>query len=306
MKILLTGATGFIGCHAARALLARGHEVRVAVREGSGTSRIREILPSLERVTCNLWSATPAELEALCEGVELVLHTAWYAVPGQYLSAHENLECTAGTLRLIEAAADARVRRFVGVGTCFEYEFTEHPLAESSPVAPQSLYAASKLAARFQGEQLARNLGLSFAWARLFYLYGPYEDERRLVPAVIRAFLRGQPADITSGRAVRDFLHAADVGRALVAIAESPLTGVVNVGSGAPVTIRTIVETLEKLTGQQGLARFGARPDNPTDPPYVCADIGLLRGATRWSPTFDLVSGLEDTIRWSKPLVASS
>src|SRR5580765_7704985 len=119
VKILLTGATGFIGCHAARSLLARGHEVRVAIRENSGTSRIVDILPSLERVTCNLWSAPPSDLEALCRDVELVLHTAWYAVPGQYLAARENLECTTGTLRLIEAAADARVRRFVGVGTCF-------------------------------------------------------------------------------------------------------------------------------------------------------------------------------------------
>ena len=306
MKVLLTGATGFIGSHTARALLGRGHAVRAAIRDGSALSRIADVQASLERATCDLWRATPSELESLCRGADVVVHTAWYAVPGKYLSARENLDCVAGTLRLIEAAAAAGVKRFVGVGSCFEYEFTDAPLPESAAVSPLSLYAASKLATRYQGEQLAKLIGIGFAWARVFYLYGPYEDERRLVPSVIRAFLRGQPADITSGRQVRDFLHAADVGSALAAIAGSDLAGVVNVGSGEPVTIRQIVETLESITGRKGLARFGARPDNPTDPPYVCADAARLRATTGWAPKFDLVSGLEDTVRWSKPLVAST
>jgi nucleoside-diphosphate-sugar epimerase len=266
VKVLLTGATGFIGSHLARALVRRGHEVRAAVREGADTRRIADLLPSLERVTCDLWRASPAELETLCRGAELALHAAWYAVPGQYLPARENLDCVSGSLRLLEACAAAGVSRLVGVGSCFEYEFTDHALSEASPVGPGTLYAASKVAVRYLGEQRAALLGLSFAWARIFYLYGPFEDERRLVPAVIHALLRGQPVDITSGKGVRDFLHVGDVASGLLTIAESTLTGVVNVGSGEPVTIRQVVETLESLTGRPGLARFGARPDNPTDP----------------------------------------
>lgn len=304
MNVLLTGATGFIGSHVARELNRRGHSVRVVIRPGADARRIPD-LPSLERVSCDLWSATRGELEALCRGMSLVVHPAWYAVPGKYLAAHENLDCAAGSIRLLEAAAAAGATRFVGVGSCFEYAFTDRPLIESGPVAPQSLYAAAKLATRYQGEQLARLLGLSFAWLRVFYLYGPHEDERRLVPAVIRALLRGESIDITSGVQVRDFLHVADVASGLVAAAESGIADVVNVGSGEPVTIRAIVETLEALTGRKGLARFGARPDNPTDPPFVCADVSRLRDATGWAPSFTLTSGLEDTIRWSKPLVAA-
>ena len=305
MKVLLTGATGFIGSHVARQLIRRGHSVRAVMRAGADPRRVAELLPALERATLDLWSASRSELEAACGGVELVIHPAWYAVPGKYLAARENLDCAAGSLRLLEAAAAAGARRFVGVGSCFEYEFTDQPLAESNPVGPRSLYAASKVATRYQGEQLAQLLGVSFAWARVFYLYGPHEDERRLVPAVIRSLLRGESIDVTSGVQVRDFLHVADVAAGLVAAAESALTGVVNVGSGEPVTIRQIVETLEQLTGRKGLARFGARPDHPTDPPFVCADVSRLRGATGWRPAFTLISGLEDTIRWSKSLVAA-
>lgn len=305
MKVLVTGAAGFIGSHAVRALLDRGHPVRAVVRPGGDAARIADRAGAVETAACDLWSAPASELERLCAGCETVLHAAWYAVPGLYLAARENLDCAAGSLRLLEAAAAAGVRRAVFVGSCFEYDFDAGYLDEESAVGPGSLYAASKLAVRYQGEQRAKLLGVEFAWARLFYQYGPHEDARRLVPAVIRALLQGQPVDVTRGLQVRDFLHVADVGAALAEIAAGGLAGVVNVGSGDPVTVRRVVETLETLVGARGLVRFGARPDNPTDPPFVCANIQKLRAGTGWTPAYDLVRGLEDTLAWSKRSLAT-
>lgn len=305
MKVLLTGATGFVGSQVARVLLARGHEVRASVREQSARDAVADIAGRIEWLNADLFADEPAALASLTRGVELCIHAAWYAVPGQYLASSENLRCVAGSLRLLESLAEAGCRRAVFIGSCFEYDFDAGWLTETGPVRPQSLYAASKLSTRFMGEQLARLRGVEFAWARLFYLYGPFEDRRRLVPSVIDSLLRGQGVDVTRGTQVRDFLHVADVGAALAAVALSDLTGVVNVGSGQPVTVRQVVSTIESLTERPGLVRFGARADNPTDPPFVCADHRKLVQGTGWSPAFDLVGGLRQTIDWSKARTAA-
>ena len=300
MKILLTGAGGFVGSHVATELLARGHEVRAVRRPGSASEAFAGIAHRVEEVQLDLFGANAASLDPLARGVDLCVHLAWYAVPGKYLAAPENVECVSGSLRLLRALARNGCRRAVFVGSCFEYEFGPEPLREDGPVQPQSLYAASKLATRLMGEQLARIDGIEFAWARLFYLFGPFEDRRRLVPYVVDTLLRGESVDVTQGTQVRDFLHVADVASALVALALSQATGVVNVGSGRPVTVRQVVSTLETLIGRPGLVRFGARPDNPTDPPHVTADNRKLVAATGWSPTHDLESGLRHTIDWSR------
>lgn len=306
MRVLLTGAGGFVGSQVARALLARGHQVRATSRSGGPTEAVADIAGRIEWVTADVFAAAPSELESLARDTELAVHLAWFATPGQYLASPENLRCVSGSLRLLESLASQGCRRALFVGSCFEYDFDAGTLAETSPVGPQSLYAASKLATSYMGEQLARLRGIEFAWARLFYLYGPHEDSRRLVPSVMGSLLRGESVDVTRGTQVRDFLHVADVGEALAAIALSELTGVVNVGSGLPVTIRQVVSTIESLVGRADLVRFGARPDNPTDPPMVCADNRKLVQGTGWSPRFDLESGLRQTLEWSKSHVASS
>ena len=95
--------------------------------------------------------------------------------------------------------------------------------------------------------------------------------------------------------------HVADVGTAIAAIATTPgLVGPVNVGSGRPVTVRTIVETIARELGATDRVKFGARPDNPTDPPFICADVRKLASATGFTPRYDLASGLADTIAWRR------
>ena len=129
---------------------------------------------------------------------------------------------------------------------------------------------------------------------RLF-LYGPGEDPNRLVPAVARALRTGERAKVTDGRQVRDFLHVADAARAFVALLTSDVAGAVNIGSGTGVSLRQVVETLERASGRRDAVDFGAIPMRPDDPPQIIADITKLR-ATGWRQQVMLERGLREAV----------
>jgi nucleoside-diphosphate-sugar epimerase len=296
MRILLTGATGFIGSNVARILVNQGHELCVLLRPQSDTFRIQDVLPNLTRVTADIFAAGGLG-SVLVHQPEMCIHLAWYAEPGKYLNAIENLAALRGSLELASQLSKAGCSRFVGVGTCFEYDTKVGLLAEDSNTMPSSLYGASKLALATVLQALQKSSGMSVAWARLFYQYGPFEDERRLIPAVINSLLNGEPALLTSGKQIRDFLHVTDVAKAICKIAHSTLDGVVNVGSGVPVSVGEIAASIAALIGRTDLLKLGSLPDRAGDPPFVCANNQRL-GSTGWSQEIGLTAGLRHTIDW--------
>lgn len=291
MKVLITGINGFIGAYVARAALAEGMDVVGMVRPTSDLRRIESIEDKITLVH----GALAALPDVSCE---LCIHCAWYAEPGKYPHAIENLESLSGTAGLVVKLAESGCARFVGIGSCFEYDFDRGWLREDSPVKPATLYAGAKAAMSTLLPKLGEKCGIATTWVRLFYQYGPFEDTRRLMPVVIRAMMRGEQFDTTLGEQVRDFLHVEDVGTGVVAAAKTGLDGIVNVGSGSPVTVRRIVETIGAKLGRPELANFGARPYNPTDPPFVVANNTRLRTEASWKPKYDLDSGLDETIEW--------
>ncbi len=280
MIVLLTGATGFIGSHVARELLRRGHEVHVSLRPGSDRRRLAGVESQLR--------FHESAMDAVPVNADVVVHMAWYAVPGKYLTAPENRDCLEASRRLL-----SKVRgRAVFVGTSFEHDLTLGVLREDSPTKPATLYAECKDALRRDVEARANS-----AWVRVFYLYGPWEDERRLVPAVMRAQLRGEPSKVTPGDQRLDYLHVEDVASAVVAVAESRVQGCVNIGSGQAPSIREIVTKISDLGGRPELIQWGAFPQRPTDPMLLQADNTKLR-SIGWSPKYTLDAGLRQTFEW--------
>jgi nucleoside-diphosphate-sugar epimerase len=282
MRVLLTGATGFIGSHVARELLRRGHEVHATVRPASDRRRIRDIEPRL-RIHEGALDLVPLE-------PDVAVHLAWYAVPGKYLEAPENLECLAASRRLLAALRG----RAVFAGTCFEFDTRLGTLREDSPTLPTTLYARCK--DELRREVVARP---NSAWVRFFYQYGPWEDERRLVPSVIRSVLRGEPAKVSPGEQRRDFLHVEDVASAVCAVAESRLEGAVNIGSGRAPAVKEIVTRIGELGGRPDLVRLGAVSYYPGEPMLIVADNARLR-STGWTPAYDLERGLRHAFEWWK------
>lgn len=298
MNVVLTGATGFIGSHVARRLLVAGHRVTAVVRPASDLRRIRDLLPSLPLLEGDL--SVPSALRGPLASAQpdLLIHLAW---GGQMLTpAADNLAAIGSSLELIRLMPEIGCRRVMVAGTCFEYAPSYDELTEESPIKPHDLYGAAKHALFLVGSHFARLAKIELVWPRIFYVYGPHEDPRRLVSSVIVALLNDRPAPTTQGEQVRDYLHVDDVADALGAIAESGVSGVVNVASGTAVTVAQVVTLAGRLLGRPDLLRLGALPYREGEPMVIRAGTERLRREVDWKPRFDLREGLTDVITWWK------
>ena len=300
MTVLVTGAAGFVGSAVVRQLAADGVDVAALVRPGGARPRLKGVEKNIRLIEADLNDSDAVAAQLAATRPEACIHAAWYAEPGKYLPSPKNLDSLRASLSLIEQLARVGCKHVVGVGTCFEYEIGSQPLSEDSPTKPFTLYAASKLAFMLVAAQRAPQLDMGFAWARLFYLYGPYEDEIRLVPAAIKALTEGREFKASDGAMVRDYLHVADVASALCTLSAQTLHGAFNVCSGEPVTIAALMQTLGELLGRPELIRLGAFPKRDWDPMYVCGDSRRLRTEANWSPRHTLREGLADMIEWCK------
>lgn len=267
--IILTGATGFVGRQILRELNNRGKQVRVLLRDPSkltldGDQSLVEVFE-----TKDLFAESPNRLCTLLDGADLLIHVAWYVEPGSYLTSPSNLHCLEGTLRLARAFCRAGGRRFVGMGTCAEYDFQSECLTAESPLKPTNLYAACKTAAFQVLTHYLSEEHVEFSWCRLFYVYGEGEHHRRLVPYIRKQLQAGQEALLTDGNQVRDFINVVDAARMVVNIASGSSQGAVNVCKGVPVTVRELAEGIADEYGRRDLLKFGARPENLFDPPRV-------------------------------------
>jgi dTDP-6-deoxy-L-talose 4-dehydrogenase (NAD+) len=268
-KVLLTGSTGFVGSKVLKALADQDVEIHLVVRKGK-----EDKIPSQSNIT-SVISAPDLFAEKVdwwshhCRGVDVIIHAAWYAEPGKYLQSSLNADCLSGSIELCKGAAAAGVKRFVGIGTCFEYDMTQGILSINTPIKPISPYAAAKAALSIFLNQWLKSVDVEFCWCRLFYLYGDGEDPRRLVPYIRSQLIKGEFAELTSGDQIRDYLDVSIAGRLIAKIATSELTGNVNICSGQPVTVRQLAEKVANEVGRPDLLRFGARKENLVDPPYV-------------------------------------
>jgi nucleoside-diphosphate-sugar epimerase len=284
-----------------------GHEVWALTIPGESTARLKDILDRITLVPIDLRESN--HVRGFVERVrpECAIHLAWYAVPGKYWNAPENLGCVSMTLSLAQMLAEAKCSRLVAAGSCAEYDWDHGFLSEAvTPLKPRGLYGICKNATRQILERFCTDNSINFAWTRFFFLYGPGEPKDRLVSSVATSLLSGEDALCTEGRQIRDFLHVGDVGGAVWAVAKSSLTGPVNVGSGIPVSVRKIVETLARLIGGEGKLRLGAIQDSSEQAPLILADVRKLKREAGWTPSFNLEEGLRDTIAYWRAHQAGS
>lgn len=298
MRVLLTGAAGFIGSHVARLAIAEEHEVTALVRSSSNLRRLDSIRDRLKLLEGDLREAPALEARLRASNPDLCLHLAWYAEPGgKRLWARENLDCLMGSLVFLRVLRDVGCPRLVIAGTSEEYDASTGFVSETSPIRPDNLYSATKQSLFLTATNFVPG-GWSVAAARIFSVYGPWEDPHRLVPFVISKLLSAEVCELTRGEQIRDYSHVEDVASALWAMAKSNVVGAVNVGSSQPVSVASVAARLGELLGGQELLRFGARPSPPGDPPFLVANTDRLSNEVGWLPRYDLEAGLAHTVAW--------
>jgi len=268
-RVLITGANGFVGRQITRSLDTKDIDLIPVVRKGkentvSNFKNVKKIITSKD-----LFVEDESWWEEQCKDVDIVIHAAWYVETGKYQDSSKNIDCLLGSLKLAKGAAKAGVGRFLGLGTCAEYDQSQSVLTIDTPLKPLTIYAAAKASLFTILSQWLPRESVSFAWIRLFYLYGEGEDKKRLVPYVRSQILQGDFVDLTSGKQVRDFMDVIEAGKKIARISLTDQIGPINLCSGIPVTVRQFVEKIAAEYGRKDLLRFGVREDNVFDPPSV-------------------------------------
>ena len=297
-RVLITGGSGFVGRHVVAALASEGHDVHVVSRRAR---------PAQEGVVSHRVDLlSPTRIVSILEP-EVLVHLAWYAEHGRFWSSTENVRWVEASLALLRRFVAAGGRRAVMSGTCAEYRWSSRAVyPEMALCAPATLYGTCKHAVHQIAAGMTADAGVSLAWARLFFLYGPHEAPARFVPTLVRSLLVGEPAAMTAGTQRRDFMHVSDAGAAIAALANSELAGPVNIASGEGVSLRRLGAVIAAHIGRRDLLRVGALPARESEPRSLVADTRRLRHELGFQPRFGLDEGVEDTVAWWRRQLADS
>jgi nucleoside-diphosphate-sugar epimerase len=296
MRLLVTGATGFVGSHLIRAALGRGHEVVAPVRSRARAAPLAATT-GLRLVEADLADTRAMRRAASDASPDLALHLAWSIGPDCYESP-DNLACVEGSLALLHGLVDAGCPRVVFVGTHLELAPSDRDMDENLPAAPRDLYAVCKDAVHRVARAYVARTDTSFVWARLFNLYGPGQADWGLVSHVVRHLLDGRRCPMTHGEQRRAFLHVRDAADALLDVGQSPVRGVVHVGSDDVLSVRELALRIGERLGRSDLLAFGALAPSLRDAPRIVSSTVRLRSEVGFHPRVSLDEGLQETIDW--------
>jgi len=303
-RALLTGGTGFVGANLARRLLDLGHEVHLLVRPRRRSWRLAGLEDRVRLHEADLGDEGAVAAAARAAGADWVFHLAAHGAYSFETDIREMVRTNvAGTVNLLEAVRATGFEAFVNAGSSSEYGLQDHPPAEDERPEPNSDYAATKLAATQLCRQVARRERLHVVTLRLYSVYGPYEDPRRLLPSLIEKGLGGTLPPLVRSSVARDFVYVDDVCDAFVRAAEGPATDageIYNVGTGVQTTLGQAVEVARRLLPIRDEPRWASMTDRSWDTDCWVADARKIRRALGWEPRHRFEQGFARMVEWSK------
>ncbi len=293
-KVLVTGASGFLGYNSVQMLKSRGFEVHatqlkpIQHREKEGIRWYQADLRDKNQIHQLIEKVKPTHL----------LHAAWNMEPGIQLSSEHHCEWVDIGMNLIESFAHFGGKRFVAIGSAIEYgPVTSICVENKTQVRPDSLYGKIKLELQLKIDSFCKENGISYAWPRVFLLFGPKENPKRIVPYVIRSIMENKIIKTSHGNQILDYLYVDDVVNAFGFLLEGDLEGPVNVSSGKPIQLKDIIINIAKKMDGEHLLRFGTRPTSEHDPMYLVGDNTLLKTKTGWQQKVSIEEGIVKLIK---------
>jgi len=288
-RVLVTGASGFIGRPLVKALADGGWTVI-----GASRTRPAQDPGVADWIEVDLLTENPRALVAAAHA-DVLIHLAWIATPGIYAEGLENLDWLRASTALSAAFLAEGGRRLVGAGTCLEYDL-DHDGAETT--GPRTVYAAAKHACRLAFErQVAAVDGASLAWPRIFYLLGAEDHPARLAPGLAQRLTDGETAEISQGLVERDFIDVRDAARAIAALAGAAVSGAFDIASGHGWRLRDLAEAIARAAGRPDLLRINPALDRAGEAPRLVGDPGPLRLATGYAPLYSIDQSIADLLR---------
>lgn len=300
-RILITGASGFIGSHLLRILVSMDRNVHIIVRS-SNFWRIRDVIHETHVHFVDL-----TDHKRLCRVISdikphIVYHLAAYGVNYNQKDTQTLFKVNvSATMSLLEALSKCDVHKLIVCGSCFEYGDISGIITQKTPPDPVSIYGASKTVEVMVTKIIAKISGIPYVVCRPFGVYGPYEPPDRIIPYTFISIIDGKPLKYTGGKQIRDYTYVGDVASALVKAAgvkEKSLE--VNICSNEPIRLKKLVSTAMKIAGSRQKAEWGAIPYRADESRSLVGDNSATKKFLHWEPSVPLEEGLEKTYRWFK------
>lgn len=303
-RVLVTGGAGFVGANVVRRLVGDGHRLTVLVRPGNERWRLRDVVDEMEVVEVDLRDEEAVRAVVRRSRPEWVFHLAAHGAYSWQRDTHDILTTNfLATVSLVDACRSEGCESFVHAGSSSEYGFKDHAALESELVEPNSEYAVAKASATSYCRYVAQRHGFNAVTLRLYSVYGPYEDPRRLVPTLISLGMRNQLPPLVSPDVARDFVAVDDAVEAFVVAAGE--TGgepgaIYNVGTGVQTTIRDAVEVTRRVLSVDVEPTWSSAPLRDWDATTWVADNRKISAELGWKPRFAFQEGFELTADWLK------
>jgi len=301
-RVIITGASGFVGSNLARRLLYDGHQIHLLVRPGYTRWRIEAIRNDVHFHETNL-----EDQDAVTDVVDKI-RPDWvfhFAAHGAYSHQTDLSQIVKtnilGTINLVEACLKAGFEAFVNTGSSSEYGFKDHAPSETDWLEPNSHYAVTKAAATLFCRYTAQSRGVHLPTLRLYSVYGPYEEPTRLMPTLILRGLAGELPPLVHPEIARDYVYIEDVNDAylLAAIHSGEEPGAIyNVATGTRTTLREVVEVARRLMSIDTRAEWGSMPERVWDTSFWVGDIRKIQKELEWKPRYTFEQGFLEMIAW--------